>query len=97
MGKINEKKETVEEVTDAESASTAKVVKFSELGPKAELVILNTNKAQAIVTKAYWQSVRTNELDRLQKIKLLGVAVRKEGEKGYEIQEIEDDYEIDVA
>lgn len=91
MGKSDEKKRV------AEDANSAGIAKFTELNAKAELVILNTNKKQAIVNKAYWQSVRINELDRLQRIQLLGVAVRKEGEKGYEIVEIEDDFEIDIA
>lgn len=92
--KTRESASAGEIAADATEESVAKVLKFSELSYKTEVVIKNTNKAEAVVTKAYWESVRSNDLDRLQGIVLLGVAVRTAGVNGYTIAPAEDDFEV---
>lgn len=92
--KTKESASAGEIAADATEESVAKVLKFSELSYKTEVVIRNTNKAEAVVTKVYWESVRKNGLGRLQGIELLGVAVRTAGGKGYTISPVEDDFEV---
>lgn len=87
------KEKKSEDVAVGASAEVPVLKTFSELPAKAEIVVKNTNGVEQIVTKAAWMSIVTNDLDRLQGIELLGVAVRN-ADGGFEIEEIEDDFEV---
>lgn len=85
-------KKSEDAVTDA-SAEVPVLKTFSELPAKVEIVVKNANGVEQIITKAAWMSIVTNDLDRLQGIELLGVANRN-ADGGFEIEEIEDDFEV---
>lgn len=85
-------KETVE--AQKETVEGVLPKKFSEVPFKGKLVIKNTNGTETQVNKAYWQTVRNADLDRLQGIQLLGLYVPKE-DGSYEVVPIEDDSEVE--
>lgn len=87
------KKAEQEKAAAEAEAEAARVKRFSELSYKTPLVIENANGTETQVTKAYWQSVKNAELDRLQGIKLLGLYVAKKD--GYSVVEIIDDSEVE--
>ena len=87
------KKAKQEKAAAEAEAEAARVKRFSELSYKTPLVIENANGTETQVTKAYWQSVKNAELDRLQGIKLLGLYVAKKD--GYSVVEIIDDSEVE--
>lgn len=88
-------KEVAEETKKAQKEAKKVVLpkKFSEVPFKGKLVIKNANGTETQVNKAYWQTVRNAELDRLQGIQLLGLYVPKE-DGSYEVAPIEDDSEV---